>query len=69
MSVRVTNEKEGMSDAGFPQIVEECVFCSEDTRYWWRNGCMPVCAACAEKPSITEGVCVELAEKEGYGPL
>ena len=68
MSVEVVHEK--YSALGeFPLIREECVFCSEDTRYWWREGCMPVCVVCAGKSSITEDVCVELAEKEGYGPL
>lgn len=65
MSVDVTREH----IEEYCGITEDCVFCARGTRYWWRDGCMPVCRECASRPSITDEVCVALAEEEGYGPL
>ena len=69
MSVEVVHEKDSGEEVWCLQIVEDCVFCRKGTRFWWRNGCMPVCPTCAGRSSITEDVCVKLAKKEGYGPL
>jgi len=67
--VKVIHENESGWDVWFPKILERCVFCDEETRCWWRDGCMPVCRSCAEKTTITADVCINLAKKEGYGPL
>ena len=50
-----------------PPILEECVKCKSETRYWWGNGCMPLCQLCAS--IVTDEWCHEHAKREGYGPL
>lgn len=67
MAVEVTKEVRDDAPHLYDLAIEECVKCESSTRYWWADGCMPLCPKCAE--TVSGRWCYEFARKEGYGPL
>ncbi len=48
--IKVTREPEEYDST----TLEDCVFCKQQTRYWARDGDIPVCRNCATKREESE---------------
>lgn len=48
-------------------MVEVCVICHRFTRYWWGEGCAPLCPSCAE--AATHEEMMRRARALKLGPL
>lgn len=66
MPVIVTHE-EPDENGSFFDSTDACHICGMSTRWWWGNGCVGLCPACAE--TITHTAMVKLAKETGFGPI
>lgn len=67
MPVKVVREHREEDPELYVLAIEDCVKCEKPTRFWWADGCMPLCPDCAK--TVTDLWCYNFAKKEGYGPL
>ena len=66
MPVIVTHE-EPDENGSFFDSTDVCHICGKPTRWWWGNGCVALCPACAE--TTTHKAMVKLAKDTGFGPI
>jgi hypothetical protein len=64
--VIVTHEPQ-RPEGGWFESADACHICGKLTRWWWGNGCVALCPACAEQTSHT--AMVKLARDTGFGPI
>ena len=64
MGVIVVHEPWEESSPGDSEL---CVLCQEPTRYWWGDGCTPLCQECAK--TATHMQMVQISRKLKLGPI
>lgn len=56
-------EHEGGSVKDWAFIIENCIFCDQQSRYWHKESNSPVCLQCAQTRHVHE---ISLAKKDSY---
>lgn len=66
MPVIVTHEPE-RPEGGWFETSDACHICGRLTRWWWGNGCVALCPACAL--TTDHKAMVKLSKDTGFGPI
>jgi len=65
MGVKVTRG-EGEGDMCILRLHEHCNLMTD---WWWADGCITVCAACAGMEQVTDASMRKLCKAQGWGPI
>ena len=65
MPVKVKHENSFLKS--YSNITENCIGCEKETRFWWGDGCCPLCIKCSQL--IDYEFMKVFCQENGYGPI